>query len=281
MKENLYPNLIVCGAPKCGTSSLYFWLAAHPQVGASKAKETFYFADQVNRFNKGCNYLEDGLEKYPSHFAHLEREKVRFEATAPYIYYDTAIRGIGELPETPRLIFVLRNPVKRLMSQYLFEKFRTQRIASDFAEYVKEPEIVAHGEYANYLKKWYAAFPAENMLLLQFEQLMAEPERVMEEVAAWLGVSPGFYGTFNFDQRNETVKIKSKGFHQLGLRLQRFIPHGLQRLLLPVYLKFNSGGKPKASAQDLEHLEAFKEHYAPFNNELKLLWPQLDLNLWK
>lgn len=281
MKEKLYPNLIVCGAPKCGTSSLYFWLAAHPEVGASKAKETFYFADQVNRFNQGCNYLEDGLDKYHTHFAHLEKEKIRFEATAPYIYFETAIEGIAKLPEAPRLIFVLRNPTKRLMSQYLFEKFRTQRISSSFKEYVQEPGIVAHGEYITYLRKWYGAFPAENILLLQFEQLMAEPERVMEQVAAWLGVTPGFYAQFNFDQRNETVKIKSKGFHQLGLRLQRYIPHALQRLLLPLYLKFNSGGKPTASDQDLEQLKAYKNHYAPYNEALKELWTQLDLNLWK
>jgi len=49
--SNVYPNLVVAGAPKCGTSSLYFWLAAHPEVAASREKETFFWAPEVNRFN--------------------------------------------------------------------------------------------------------------------------------------------------------------------------------------------------------------------------------------
>ena len=57
MNLNYLPNVIIAGAPKCGTSSLYFWLSAHPEVKASMVKETFFFADEVNRFNKNANIL--------------------------------------------------------------------------------------------------------------------------------------------------------------------------------------------------------------------------------
>ena len=62
MNLNHLPNVIIAGAPKCGTSSLYFWLSAHPEVKASMVKETFFFADDVNRFNKNGNIIEHSLQ---------------------------------------------------------------------------------------------------------------------------------------------------------------------------------------------------------------------------
>lgn len=260
---------------------MYFWLAAHPEVGASKAKETFFFADDVNRFNQGCNYIENGLEAYSSHFKHIADKHIRFEATAPYMYYKTAIKGISELPETPKLLFILREPAARLLSQYQFERYRTHRVGCSFEEYLIEPGLFQHGNYAAYLQKWYSSFPANHIKLVQFEKIMASPIEGMKEIAAWLGINGDFYDDFNFDQRNETVKIKSKGLHQWGLKLQPIIPHAVQKALLPVYLKLNAGARPKAEAAEIEIKKELKKQYKTANDALKKLWPELDLELWQ
>ena len=68
------PNLIIGGAPKCGTSSLYFWLAAHPEVFASKTKEPFYYDDKITHFNKQCNYINHDLKCYSNYFKHVKRK---------------------------------------------------------------------------------------------------------------------------------------------------------------------------------------------------------------
>ena len=68
MNEASLPNVIIGGAPKCGTSSLYFWLAAHPEVYGSPKKETFFFADKVNRFNASANVHEHDLDHYEAFF---------------------------------------------------------------------------------------------------------------------------------------------------------------------------------------------------------------------
>lgn len=276
-----YPNLIVCGAPKCGTSSLYFWLAAHPEVGASRAKETFFFADEVNRFNKGCNYLEHGLEAYATLFAHCADKPVRFEATAPYIYYETAIKGISELPETPKLVFILREPGARLLSQYLFEKYRTGRFGGDFGEYIQTPGILDHGYYFRYLQKWIAAFGAGSIRVIQFEALMAHPAKYMKQLATWLRIDPTFYDDHDYTVRNETLAIKNKRIHQLGLKLQAYVPHWVQRLLLPAYLKVNAGGKPTAQASEKVLLEKVREMYREDNLRLLEAFPDFQPELWK
>ena len=68
MNEAFLPNVILGGAPKCGTSSLYFWLAAHPDCFGSPKKETFFFADAVNRFNVSANSHNHPVEAYQSFF---------------------------------------------------------------------------------------------------------------------------------------------------------------------------------------------------------------------
>ena len=62
----------------------------------------------------------------------------------------------------------------------------------------------------------------------------------MQEIAEYLGVDPSFYTDFDFEHRNESVAIRSGALHQLGLRLQPLIPHFIQKMLLPVYMKLNS-----------------------------------------
>jgi len=44
--KKIFPNLVIAGAPKSGTSSLFFWLAAHPEVCGSQKKETYFLADK-------------------------------------------------------------------------------------------------------------------------------------------------------------------------------------------------------------------------------------------
>ncbi|MGB0175878.1 MAG: hypothetical protein ACPF9D_01850, partial [Owenweeksia sp.] len=101
----MLPNLIIGGAPKCGTSSMYFWLADHPEVCASRVKEPFYFVNEKNRFNAGLNMNEHSLEEYSGLFSHCSSDaKYCFEATAQYLYFDSALESFKQLPEPPVVI---------------------------------------------------------------------------------------------------------------------------------------------------------------------------------
>lgn len=278
----LYPNLVVAGAPKCGTSSLYFWLAAHPEVAASREKETFFWAPDVNRFNTRCNHIQHGPDAYSSLFAHTAGAKVRFEATAPYIYYSEAWTGLSRLPEKPLVLFVLREPAARTQSQYLFELHRTKRISATFADYLKGAHILNHGHYMRYLAEWEANLGRDHLIIWQFEKVMRDPRSAMKSLAAQLGIDPGFYDDFDFAVRNETVAIRSKRLHRLGLRLQSMIPLAVQDALLPIYLKLNGAGRPKASAELKAQTVALKAEFAASNRELARSFPEsIDLELWK
>ena len=154
MNEASLPNVIIGGAPKCGTSSLYFWLSAHPEVFGSPKKETFFFADKVNRFNAKANVHEHELAEYESFFKGGIDQFIRFEATAHYLYESTARTAFSSWPNPPKLIFLFREPSKQMYSHYKMERYRTKRVDMSLSEYIKRPQITDHVDYAKHVRAW-------------------------------------------------------------------------------------------------------------------------------
>ena len=77
-----YPNSIIAGAPKCGTTSLFYYLSSHPEVCSSNIKETRYLLDKDDAlFNKKRNYYIDGIEGYKHYFKHcrIDQTKIIFD----------------------------------------------------------------------------------------------------------------------------------------------------------------------------------------------------------
>ena len=72
----MFPNLVVGGAPKCGTSTFFRWLSSHPDVCGSEPKETFFLMDRDSPLlNRDCNVHEHGLQSYGSFFKHHRGER--------------------------------------------------------------------------------------------------------------------------------------------------------------------------------------------------------------
>ena len=126
MKTKL-PNFLIVGAAKSGTSSLHNYLNQHPEVfmpsynkSAMKVKEPrFLIKDLVqHRVHNGVWTFE----KYQSLFADVKDEKAIGESTVLYLYYyKDAIQNIKHyLGEDVKIIIMLRNPIDRAYSAYLF-----------------------------------------------------------------------------------------------------------------------------------------------------------------
>ena len=111
------PSFLICGGQRCGTTSLYRALAAHPVV--LKAV-----------LHKGVHYFDvgyhNGLRWYRGHFPLQRRaERVRaefgvpaqtFESSPYYMYHPQAAARIArDLPGT-KLIVLVRDPVERAYS---------------------------------------------------------------------------------------------------------------------------------------------------------------------
>lgn len=125
------PDFIIGGAPKCGTTSLHFILARHPLVGIPDDEVHFFDADDPVGHPDFLFERRGGLEWYdprPDHpeamawyasrFAELSDRPVIGEDSTIYLQSEVAPARIDALLPDVRLVFMLRDPVKRAYSQY-------------------------------------------------------------------------------------------------------------------------------------------------------------------
>ncbi|BFU46948.1 sulfotransferase domain-containing protein [Krasilnikovia sp. MM14-A1004] len=211
------PSFLICGGQRCGTTSLYRALAAHPVV--LKAV-----------LHKGVHYFDTGYDRgmswYRGHFPqHRHDERVRakygvpgqtFESSPYYMYHpQAAARIAADLPGVKILVLV-RDPVERAYSQHAHEVARGFESERDFgAALALEPARLhrqeerlaedpryysfahqhhayrARGEYARYLGAMARHLDRERIHVVESERFFTEPEQVYDEVLDFLGLPAG------------------------------------------------------------------------------------------
>jgi hypothetical protein len=207
------PTYLVIGAQRCGTTSLYEYVCAHPSGCRARGHEVHYFTLNSTR----------GLGWYRGHFPTLvefnrttRREgAVAVGEASPYYLFHPLVpeRVRSALPDV-RLIVLLRDPVARAYSHYqrevavgaeslsfeealdaepgrlAGEEERLKRDAGYNSFAHRNFSYVARGLYAEQLRRWFALFPRDQVLMLRSENLAGNPVPVMREVFAFLGLRP-------------------------------------------------------------------------------------------
>lgn len=297
------PNLVIVGAPKCGTTSLFAWLAAHPAVCGSSVKETRYLLDPDDPlFKIKSNYRDYGLAGYHSYFSACETASapIVLEATPVYLYQHTAPSVLAGLTPVPRIIFVFRKPSERVYSHYQF--LRNNKIVLDSAltlrEFVelnksRDPrlpvrgharEVVAQSRYVDYLDRWSTRFPRAHLLAFLFEHLRRDPRGFMRDVAERLDIDPSFYDSYDFPQENVTYEIRSRWIHRsrklLGRRLRPRMRNALKRVAETTYSHINVKPASRSrTSEDSDVLLELEREFLPYNERLADEL-QLDISPW-
>jgi hypothetical protein len=292
------PNWIIAGVPKAGTSALFRWLVDHPDVAGPTEKETYYFVDPgTHMFRADRNFRDHGLAGYEKLFeACPSSAKVIVEATPGYIYSETAIRELPNLPSRPHFIFVLREPVAQLRSLFCYFQqnwnwiprqmsFRdfvaaAEEGSSDFRGNELAVNALANAVYPRHLRRWRDAVGADRMLIILFEDLVAEGPAAMRWVAGRLGIEPSFYDGYNFPSENSTYSVRNGTLQDLNVRLRGRLPRGrLYHALRRLYRAINTHPS-KPEAQDFELERALSERFVPMLAELERDFG-LDLAKWR
>lgn len=193
-----WPNLFVAGTAKAGTTSLWAHLAAHPDIYMSTLKEPHFFAD-VRR--SAVPVVKDP-QAYVQLFAEGVGARYRGEASQSYLADPRAAERIRAAVGTPRVIVSLREPVERAYAHY-WTWVRTGGERRSFADAVRDelgleavdmgaepPPYVARGFYAEQVLRFRQAF-GPSLLVLFFEEFVADVRGTMRTVYDWLGLDPG------------------------------------------------------------------------------------------
>lgn len=232
--------LIVAGAPRCGTTSLFNYLSSHPEVNAATTKEVRFFLDEGYPLPRACCFAQ-GLSEYARYFPGWEacNEKVLMEASPDYLFSKTALRVREVLPNA-RLVFILRNPKERLVSCYRYAMQRgfLEKTAT-FENYVERQLVdevttdtplhfrsLEQGRYEHYLKPFREQMGGQ-LLVIDFERLRHKPEKVMRDVALFAGIDPHYYENYPFTIENDSHNLRFMKIDQI----YRYVRERLQRVL--------------------------------------------------
>ncbi|MEJ6485418.1 sulfotransferase [Nostoc punctiforme UO1] len=244
------PDFIICGLPKCGTTSIYGYLTSHPHVLTAVEKEINFFS----------HFFDRGLDYYYTHFlATANNNYLTGEATPSYFFWANP-QQIFQLFPNIKLIFLFRNPVDRAISSFYLlhrlgigqnsldktfnlsiqtlekrpdfdwlsvqkQKFSTDSLLEEISLMHTIPSV-----YIFFIKKWMNVFPKEHLLILKSEDFYSNPSATMKQVHRFLNLpdyqlteyrnyNPGSYSLMSDKLRQQLVEF----FYPYNQQLEEYL----------------------------------------------------------
>ena len=176
------PDFIIIGAMKCGTSTLATQLGLQDGVFITTPKEPNFFSDDPVHAR--------GLGWYSSLFDAAASGDLKGEASTHYTklatHPDAAARMAAVL-DNPKLVYLIRDPVARLVSHYMHEWSMGMIRGPLDAALDDHPELVDYSLYARQIGPYVTHFGAERIHVISLETMQAAPQKTLEDVCAHLG----------------------------------------------------------------------------------------------
>ena len=176
------PDFMIIGAMKSATSTLHEQLRLQPGIFMSTPKEPNFFSDDVN-YGKGITW-------YRSLFEQAGSDVLKGESSTHYTKLPTYPRTIERMKKTgirPKFIYVMRQPVDRLISHYIHE-WSQGVIKTDIVTALKTcPELVQYGRYAYQLEPYFEAFGQHSVLPVFFDRIRNAPQAELERICRFIG----------------------------------------------------------------------------------------------
>jgi len=299
MSKGKYPekklaNLIIAGVNKAGSTSLFHYLSAHPDICGSRDKETCYFLPVL--------YQETvpPITEYESQFSQCTTQKYRLEATPGYVTGGEKMAvTISETLGDAKIIIILKDPVERLISFYKRKKATLQLPKEmSFEEFVTKCRkmnsndlklqenhlysALQTGEYDTFLEPWLQQF-GDNIKIVFFDDLKKDALKFMNNLSEWLKIDSSFYKDFDFEVKNKSMNYKNQALQQFAVNAnragQRFWRSNpvIKKNLMALYYKFN-GASFGRDEIDTATVNILKNYYLAHNMRLDLLLSRYGIN---
>jgi hypothetical protein len=204
----MLPNFLIVGAAKCGTTSLYRYLSQHPDIFMPQWKElSFYIGDPFGPLHK--------VRKQKYYYAVFKKTKDKprvGEASTSYLFDESAPCLIKNALGRIKIIISLRNPVEMSYSLYNHQVHKEGETRKTFEEALAVEEErkrdltfrkKCYGWHANYyyftrglyyaqVRRYFETFGRENVFVILFDEIVADPIKVTQNAYKFLGVNDSF-----------------------------------------------------------------------------------------
>jgi len=218
------PNFFIAGAPRCGTTALYAYLAAHPRIFMSEVKELNYFAADFPHVQKIAFH---GEADYLRLFAGANENHLAVGEASPfYLFSQVAFQRMRDYDPAAKILLTLRNPVDFVQSYHQLNLSLLREDQPDLAQAwdlqeerragkhippsARQADLLLYGQlgqFSQYVKRLFAIFPREQVKIFLFDDFRRDTRQVYEDTLAFLGVPSD--GRTEFPQINASFENRS------------------------------------------------------------------------
>lgn len=200
------PAALIIGAPKCGTAALSAFLSFHPDISIDKDREFRFFSD---------NY-DLGFDWYKDQLPCSQPGQLVIERSSNYFRHDPAIDRIWRMNTTTKLILIVCEPVKRVISHFAMSHERNKILDTTFEQFIfptwkKTPGnprthyIITNSNDSLFFTSWLRVFPFEQLHVVNGDNLKINPWQDVSAAEQFLGIKQYF-------QKKNFVYNHEKGF---------------------------------------------------------------------
>lgn len=226
-----YPHFIIIGAMKCGTSTLAAQLGGQEGIFITDPKEPNYFSDDAV-FARGQSW-------YATLFSSASSDDLRGEASTHYTkrpdYPQTITRMCASL-DAPRFVYMIRNPMERLVSHYIHAWSEGELSDKLEASLSSHSQLVKYGLYGWQISPFIETFGRDAVLLTSLERLKMERGAELERIAAHIGHAGSVRWREDLEMQNVSAnRVRKLPLHKLlidspvaTLLRRTFVPKALR-----------------------------------------------------
>ena len=283
MDKERWPDFLIVGAPRSGTSSIYEYLKDISGIFMPKIKEINYFCRSFD--SKEFLVAIRDKKDYLHLFKDAKDDELIGEASPSYLRDPQAPKLIYEVIPNAKIIIILRDPVERTFSHYLLF-FAYGNETDTFTKSIKKAldrtddysgRLINSGFYYQQVKRYLDTFGKENVKILIFEEFVNDSRKAVKEILEFLGVKSEIpesvgevFGSYPYTSKVLTPIFRNSFVRKLG----KMMPTSIS---LPLLRQFRGkkAKKPKIPESDRKFLEGLYKDEAKKLEELlgrKLPW---------
>lgn len=172
-----FPEFIVIGAMKSGTTSLYNYLKKHPEIHMAASKELNYFMTSIN--------YQKGDEWYKNKF---NSRKLSGEVSPGYSKYEKTAELIYDKIPNCKFIYIVRDPVERIISHMNHLEIRPEDLSDSKTQW-RHKNYIQTSMYYLQISRYLKYFDLSQFCFLTLENLKKSPLEEMNKLFRFLSVS--------------------------------------------------------------------------------------------
>jgi len=209
----MLPNFLIIGAPRSGSTYLYFCLREHPDVFMPEIR----FMGDLHFFNpkseidiSSTKNWDKGLDWYESLFKDYSGQKAVGEKTASYLSDKETPQLIRQVLPQVKMIAMLRNPIQRAYSDFWYHRGEIPKdcdiIKASIIPELNRLKLIESGFYYEQILTYFKYFDRRQFSFHLLDDFKGKPLEEFRKVFTFLEVAPDFVPEYYNKKVNRAVR---------------------------------------------------------------------------